>query len=60
MKRETAVESYNLGERAIVVAGGLGGLSAARALSGHFRPIVILDRDDLPDRATPRGHIDTI
>jgi 2-polyprenyl-6-methoxyphenol hydroxylase-like FAD-dependent oxidoreductase len=54
MKRETAFESYNLGERAIVVGGGLGGLSAARALSGHFRQVVILDRDDLPDGATPR------
>jgi hypothetical protein len=29
MKRETAFESYNLGERAIVVGGGLGGLSAS-------------------------------
>jgi 2-polyprenyl-6-methoxyphenol hydroxylase-like FAD-dependent oxidoreductase len=54
MKRETAFESYNLGERAIVVGGGLGGLSAARALSGRFRQVVILDRDDLPDGATPR------
>src|SRR5215469_2699896 len=54
MKRETAFESYNLGKRAIVVGGGLGGLSAARALSGHFRQVVILDRDDLPDGATPR------
>jgi 2-polyprenyl-6-methoxyphenol hydroxylase-like FAD-dependent oxidoreductase len=43
-----------LGERAIVVGSGLGGLSAARALSGHFRQVVILDRDDLPNGATPR------
>jgi len=54
MKRETAFESYNLGERAIVVGGGLGGLSAARALSGRFRQVVILDRDELPDGATSR------
>ena len=54
MKRETAFESYNFGERAIVVGGELGGLSAARALSGRFRQVVILDRDDLPDGATPR------
>ena len=54
MKRETAFESYNPGERAIVVGGGLGGLSAARALSGRFRQVVILDRDDLPDGATAR------
>jgi predicted NAD/FAD-dependent oxidoreductase len=54
MRRETAPESYYLGERAIVVGGGLGGLSAARALSDRFRQVVILDRDELPDGATPR------
>ena len=54
MRRETASKSYYLGERAIVVGGGLAGLSAARALSDRFRQIVILDRDELPDRATPR------
>jgi len=54
MKREAAFKSHNLGERAIVVGGGLAGLSAARALSGRFRQVVILDRDDLPDGATPR------
>jgi flavin-dependent dehydrogenase len=54
MKRETASKSYYLGERAIVVGGGLAGLSAARALSDRFRQIVILDRDELPDGATPR------
>ena len=54
MRRETASESYYLGERAIVVGGGLGGLSAARALSDRFRQVVILDRDELPDDATPR------
>ena len=57
MKRETAFESYILGQRAIVVGSGLGGLSAARALSGRFRQVVILDRDDLPDAATPRPGI---
>ena len=57
MKRETAFESYILGQRAIVVGSGLGGLSAARALSGRFRQVVILDRDDLPDGATPRSGV---
>ena len=57
MKRETAFESYILGQRAIVVGSGLGGLSAARALSGRFRQVVILDRDDLPDVATPRPSV---
>ena len=55
MRRETAC--YYLGERAIVVGGGLGGLSAARALSDRFRQIVILDRDELPDDATPRSGV---
>jgi 2-polyprenyl-6-methoxyphenol hydroxylase-like FAD-dependent oxidoreductase len=52
MRRET--DCYYLGERAIVVGGGLGGLSAARALSDRFRQVVILDRDELPDGAIPR------
>ena len=54
MRRETASESYYLGKRAIVVGGGLGGLSAARALADRFRQVVVLDRDELPDGATPR------
>jgi len=54
MRRETASKCYYVGERAIVVGGGLAGLSAARALSDRFRQVVILDRDELPDSATPR------
>jgi len=54
MRRETVSKSNYLGERAIVVGGGLAGLSAARALSDRFRQVVILDRDELPDSATPR------
>ena len=54
MKQKTASKSSYLGQRAIVVGGGLGGLLAARALSDRFRQIVILDRDSLPDGATPR------
>jgi hypothetical protein len=54
MRRETASKGYYLGERAIVVGGGVGGLSAARAVSDRFRQVVILDRDELPDRATAR------
>jgi cation diffusion facilitator CzcD-associated flavoprotein CzcO len=57
MRRETASECYYLGERAIVVGGGLGGLSAARALSDRFRQVVVLDRDELPDGATPRRSV---
>ena len=57
MRRETASKSYCLGERAVVVGGGVGGLSAARALSDRFRQVVILDRDELPDGATPRSGV---
>jgi 2-polyprenyl-6-methoxyphenol hydroxylase-like FAD-dependent oxidoreductase len=54
MRREIASKNHYLGERAIVVGGGLAGLSAAGALSDRFRQVVILDRDELPDDATPR------
>src|ERR1700692_2309618 len=54
MRRETVSKSYYLGERAIVVGSGLAGLSAARALCDRFRQVVILDRDELPEHATPR------
>ena len=37
MRRETASKCFYVGERAIVVGGGLAGLSAARALSGERR-----------------------
>jgi len=57
MKRETASKSHYVGERAIVVGGGLAGLSAARALSDRFGQVVILDRDELPDGATPRAGV---
>jgi 2-polyprenyl-6-methoxyphenol hydroxylase-like FAD-dependent oxidoreductase len=57
MRRETGSESYYLGERAIVVGGGLGSLSAARVLSDRFHQVVILDRDELPDGATPRSSV---
>jgi 2-polyprenyl-6-methoxyphenol hydroxylase-like FAD-dependent oxidoreductase len=54
MRQETASKSFYLGERAIVVGGGIAGLSAARVLSDRFHQVVILDRDELPDSASPR------
>src|SRR5215468_4359297 len=57
LRGETPSESYYLGERAVVVGGGLAGLSTARALSDRFRQVVILDRDELPDGATPRPSV---
>ncbi len=37
-----------LGERAIVVGGGIGGLFSARVLSEHFEEVVVVDRDSEP------------
>jgi len=54
MRRETASKSYYLGERAIVVGGGLAGLSAARALSDRFGQIVILTATNC-QTVPPRG-----
>ena len=43
-----------LGETAIVVGVGMGGLAAAAALAGKFASVVMLDRDALPDGLGPR------
>jgi len=47
----------HLGERAIVVGGGMGGLFSARVLSDHFDEVIVLDRDDEPIAAEPRGTV---
>jgi 2-polyprenyl-6-methoxyphenol hydroxylase-like FAD-dependent oxidoreductase len=57
MRQETVSKSDYLGDRAVVVGGGIAGLSAARALSDRFRQVVVLDRDSLPDSATPRPSV---
>ena len=54
MRRVITYKHHYLGERAIVVGGGLGGLAAARAVSDRFHEVMILDRDQLPDSATAR------
>lgn len=43
-----------LGSKAIVVGAGIGGLSAAAALSKHFGRVEVIDRDALPDQVAPR------
>ncbi|NUT32024.1 MAG: NAD(P)-binding protein, partial [Hamadaea sp.] len=40
--------------RAVVVGGSIAGLCAARALSGHYAQVVVVDRDDLPGSPGPR------
>src|ERR1700754_3418817 len=43
------------GHRAIVIGGGMGGLSIAGALMDHFEQVVVLERDRLPDAAKSRS-----
>lgn len=54
MKREVVLKNHYLGERVVIVGGGIAGLSAARAVADRFRQVVILDRDELPAGATAR------
>lgn len=42
---------------AVVIGAGMSGLSAARVLEGFFEKITVLDRDDLPETATPRAGV---
>ncbi len=46
-----------LGERAVVVGAGIGGLAAAAALADVFATVTVLDRDDLPDAPVPRSGV---
>jgi 2-polyprenyl-6-methoxyphenol hydroxylase-like FAD-dependent oxidoreductase len=43
-----------IGKHVIVVGAGMGGLAVAKALSGHFDHVTVLDRDTLPNDAAPR------
>jgi cation diffusion facilitator CzcD-associated flavoprotein CzcO len=36
------------GRQAAVIGAGMGGLAAAKALSGYFDGVTVLDRDSLP------------
>jgi 2-polyprenyl-6-methoxyphenol hydroxylase-like FAD-dependent oxidoreductase len=37
-----------IGDQVVVVGAGIGGLTAARALSDHFERVVVVERDSLP------------
>jgi 2-polyprenyl-6-methoxyphenol hydroxylase-like FAD-dependent oxidoreductase len=37
-----------IGETAVVIGAGIGGLTAAAALAGHFGRVFVLERDELP------------
>lgn len=43
-----------LGSKAIIVGAGIGGLTAAAAVSKYFASVEVIDRDALPDRIAPR------
>ena len=45
----------SLGKHAVVVGAGIGGLAAAKAISGYFDNITVLDRDALPQKPEPRA-----
>jgi 2-polyprenyl-6-methoxyphenol hydroxylase-like FAD-dependent oxidoreductase len=54
MEREATFKTSILGQRAVIVGAGLGGLSAARVLADYFDEVIILDRDELPEDGVPR------
>jgi len=54
MEREATFKTSILGQRALIVGAGMGGLSAARVLADYFDEVIILDRDELPDDVAPR------
>ena len=39
---------------AVVIGAGMAGLTAAQALSRHFRKVTVIERDTLPAEAAPR------
>ena len=45
----------HVGQRAVVIGAGLGGLSAAGALSSYFGNVVVLERDPLPSSSASRS-----
>ena len=46
-----------IGNQAIVVGAGMGGLTAARALADYFERVLVLERDALPKQAETRAGI---
>jgi 2-polyprenyl-6-methoxyphenol hydroxylase-like FAD-dependent oxidoreductase len=57
VKNEAVSEVFSPAKCAIVIGGGVGGLSAARVLSDYFGQVLVLERDKLPSDATPRGGV---
>jgi 2-polyprenyl-6-methoxyphenol hydroxylase-like FAD-dependent oxidoreductase len=49
--------SPRIGEHAVVIGAGMGGLPAARALADHFERVTVVERDELPGEAAQRAGI---
>ena len=47
----------SIGERAVVIGAGMGGLTAAAALSEFFSQVIVLERDKLPAQTAQRPGI---
>jgi 2-polyprenyl-6-methoxyphenol hydroxylase-like FAD-dependent oxidoreductase len=43
-----------IGEQAVVIGAGMGGLAAVGALADYFERVIVLERDCLPNQAVPR------
>src|SRR5436309_329084 len=53
--------SEHVGERAVVLGGGMAGLLAARVLSDRYRKVLVVERDAIvgvtePRRGVPQAH----
>jgi pimeloyl-ACP methyl ester carboxylesterase/2-polyprenyl-6-methoxyphenol hydroxylase-like FAD-dependent oxidoreductase len=46
-----------IGEHALVIGAGMGGLLAATALADQFERVTVIERDELPSEVTPRRAI---
>jgi 2-polyprenyl-6-methoxyphenol hydroxylase-like FAD-dependent oxidoreductase len=42
-------------QAAVIIGGGIAGLLAARVLCGHFKEVIIMEKDKYPSQAGPRN-----
>ncbi|MGI9427590.1 MAG: FAD-dependent oxidoreductase [Bythopirellula sp.] len=56
-KRALLGERTLLGQRAIVIGGGIAGLTSARVLSDYFDQVIVLDRDRVGSGVQPRSGV---
>jgi 2-polyprenyl-6-methoxyphenol hydroxylase-like FAD-dependent oxidoreductase len=52
---DTTLTRRKIGERAVVIGAGMGGLAAAGALAGYFERVTVLERDRLSNQPVPRA-----